>query len=77
NLDKLDEDDFKTYAKICGLLLARGHAQSPTAAIVHGYVGTKKKLVSALINWADDYSKQVHKDYQEFLNSLDADKTEE
>lgn len=77
NLDKLDADDFATYAKICGLLLARGHAQSPTAAIVHGYVGTKKKLVSALMNWANDYSKQVHTDYKEFLDSLDADETRE
>lgn len=77
NLDKLDEDDFKTYAKICGLLLARGHAQSPTAAIVHGYVGTKKKLVSSLISWANEYSKQVHEDYKEFTDSLDSDETEE
>ena len=73
NLDKLDEEDFTTYAKICALLLARGHAQSPTAAIVQGYVGKKKKFVNALINWANDYAKQVHVDYQEFLTSLDTD----
>ncbi|MCH4163694.1 MAG: DUF2252 domain-containing protein [Lentilactobacillus diolivorans] len=71
NLEKMDEDDFKTYAQICALLLARGHAQSPTAAIVQGYVGKKKKLASDLVTWATAYAKQVHRDYSAFIEALD------
>ena len=44
NLDKLDEEDFTTYAKICALLLARGHAQSPTAAIVQATLAKRRNL---------------------------------
>lgn len=71
NLEKMDEDDFANYAKICALLLARGHAQSPTAGIVHGYVGKKKKLVRSLVSWANDYADQVHKDYRLFKEAFD------
>lgn len=72
NLTKMDHDDFQTYAKICALLLARGHAQSPTAAIVRGYIGKKKKLANSLVAWAASYSEQVHKDYHNFLTALAA-----
>ncbi|EHO46210.1 DUF2252 domain-containing protein [Lentilactobacillus kisonensis] len=73
NLSKMDQDDFETYAKICALLLARGHAQSPTAAIVRGYVGKKKKLANSLVDWAVAYSQQVYEDYDRFLQALDTD----
>lgn len=71
DLNKMDQDDFETYTKICALLLARGHAQSPTAAIVRGYVGKKKKLANSLVDWAVAYAKQVHQDYAQFLKALD------
>lgn len=71
NLEKMSETDFTDYARVCALLLARGHAQSPTAGIVHGYIGKKKKLVKSLVNWANDYAKQVHVDYQLFKEAYD------
>ncbi|KRL12375.1 DUF2252 domain-containing protein [Schleiferilactobacillus perolens] len=74
DIKKMDADDFDTYARICALLLARGQAQSPTGAIVRGYVGQKKKLASALIDWAQAYSKQVHNDYDAFTAAI-KDKT--
>ncbi|EEI72044.1 DUF2252 domain-containing protein [Lentilactobacillus hilgardii] len=74
NLEKMDEEDFANYAKICALLLARGHAQSPTAGIIHGYIGKKKKLANSLVTWSNDYAKQVHKDYQLFKEAFDTGK---
>ncbi len=76
-LDKMSEADFSTYAKVCALLLARGHAQSPTAGIVHGYIGKKKKLVNSLVSWANAYAKQVHQDYQLFKDAYDTGKLAE
>ncbi len=70
DVSKMDKDDFDTYARICALLLARGHAQSPTGAIVRGYGGQKKKLVNALIDWSTAYAKQVHADYDAFTAAV-------
>ncbi|EHL99735.1 hypothetical protein HMPREF9103_00856 [Lentilactobacillus parafarraginis F0439] len=76
-LNGLDTDDFTNYAKICALLLARGHAQSPTAGMVRGYIGKKKKLVNSLVDWANAYSKQVHQDYKLFKEAYDTGKLAE
>ncbi|ERL65389.1 DUF2252 domain-containing protein [Schleiferilactobacillus shenzhenensis] len=70
DIEKMDKDDFDTYARICALLLARGHAQSPTGALVRGYAGQKRKLVSALIDWSQAYAQQVHADYDAFMAAI-------
>ncbi|KRN28905.1 hypothetical protein IV38_GL001113 [Lactobacillus selangorensis] len=69
NPEELDEQQFKTYAKVCAWILSVAHAQSPTAAMIRGYVGHAAKFDEAIVNWSLAYAKQVEKDYQNFLNT--------
>lgn len=67
NLTQLDWDQFQTYAATCAWTLAMAHSQSPTAAIIRGYIGgSGKTLDSELAKFAWAYTDQVQADYQKF-----------
>ena len=42
------------------------HYQSPTAPMVRGYLKGQKKLDDGLVEWTNNYAKQVAKDYEAF-----------
>ncbi|MFB9769671.1 DUF2252 domain-containing protein [Lactiplantibacillus modestisalitolerans] len=67
NIAALDWGQFCAYARTCAMLLAQAHAQSPTAAMIRGYVGHSSKFDEAMTRWALAYVDQVEKDYQSFL----------
>jgi len=67
NLETLAWEQFKAYANTCAMILAQAHAQSPTAAMIRGYVGNSEKFDEAMANWAMAYVSQVENDYQTFL----------
>ena len=50
------------------MILAKAHAQSPTAAMIRGYVGNSAKFDEAMAKWATAYVEQVDNDYQDFLD---------
>lgn len=70
NVNKLDLPSFTLYCRICALLLARAHYQSPTAPMIRGYLKGQKDLDEGLADWALKYSSQVAADYQEFAAYL-------
>ena len=51
------------YGRICGELLARGHARAGDACLVAGYLGTGAKFATALARFADAYADQTEADW--------------
>jgi len=67
NLTQLDWDQFQTYASTCAWTLAIAHSQSPTAAMIRGYVGGNgKDFDNQLAAFAWAYADQVQDDYAAF-----------
>jgi uncharacterized protein (DUF2252 family) len=58
------------YARLCGEVLAKGHARTSDAAILAGYVGASRKLDEAIAAFAVAYAEQTRTDYQLFVRSL-------
>jgi uncharacterized protein (DUF2252 family) len=51
------------YARLCGSLLARAHAQSPDCAVVRGYLDTGESFDAAVATWSRLYADQTEKDH--------------
>jgi len=58
------------YARLCGEVLAKGHARTTDAATVAGYIGGSAKLDRAIGAFAVAYAEQSTRDYRRFLTSL-------
>lgn len=63
NIDKLTDGEFGVYVRMCGMLLARSHAQSPSAPFVHGYMGASDLFPAAAARWSLAYAEQVEADF--------------
>ena len=57
---------FGKYAKLCGSLLARAHAQNRSAAFIGGYMGSSAVFDRAIATWAIAYQQQVERDFTDF-----------
>lgn len=66
-VSEIDDRPFVTYARACGITLARAHSQSPRAAIVAGYLGSGKALTEAILAWSSAYADLSERDYRAFL----------
>lgn len=69
DMTTLDWGQFSAYVTTCAMILAKAHAQSPTAAMIRGYVGHSAKFDEAMAKWAAAYVQQVEVDYQDFLEN--------
>jgi uncharacterized protein (DUF2252 family) len=58
------------YARLCGEVLAKGHARTTDAATLAGYVGGSSKLDRAIAAFAVAYAEQSTRDYRHFVTSL-------
>ena len=58
------------YARLCGEVLAKGHARTTDAAVLAGYVGGTAKLDTAIAAFAVAYADQTRTDYRLFVRSL-------
>ncbi len=67
DVEPLDDEPFVTYARACGVTLARAHAQSPNAAQVSGYLGRGARAGEALHTWAVAYARRSREDYEQFV----------
>ncbi|WP_431804710.1 DUF2252 domain-containing protein [Microbacterium sp. bgisy203] len=65
--EALDDASFVLYARACAAVLARAHAQSPTASLVAGYIGNARVITQALLDWAYAYAEVSRADYEAFL----------
>lgn len=70
DLTKLTWPQFKSYVKVCSVILANAHSQSPRGGAILGYLSGKKAFDEAISHWAQSYEKQVNGDYQAFLEVL-------
>ena len=66
-MNELTNQGFLNYVEGCALLLARAHAQSPNANYVAGYMGKSEAFEKAIVKWCYDYSRQVYRDYENFV----------
>jgi uncharacterized protein (DUF2252 family) len=60
--ETLDFRPFADYVDACGTVLARAHAQSPSAPFVAGYLGSGATFDNAVVAWAFAYADQAHAD---------------
>lgn len=68
----LTGDRLLAYARLCGEVLARGHARTTDAAVLAGYVGETRKLDAAIAEFAAAYAAQTRTDYRLFVRALRA-----
>lgn len=63
DLAALSADQYEQYALLCGALLARGHSQSLSAAVIDGYLGKSERFDDAVMDWATAYAEVVQRDF--------------
>jgi uncharacterized protein (DUF2252 family) len=59
-----------TYARFCGLALARAHGKAGDAAIISGYLGNTDHFDQAIGDYAVAYADQVERDYATFVKAV-------
>jgi uncharacterized protein (DUF2252 family) len=62
------------YARVCGEILAKGHARSGDACVIAGYCGATDKLDKAIVQFAVSYADQTEVDHQQLLAAIKAGK---
>jgi len=67
--DSLRSGGLSAVAKVAGQLLARAHARTADAAVLHGYCGHGDKLATALANFAQAYAEQTRRDFELFCRT--------
>lgn len=65
-VETLDEDAFRWYARACAWVLARGHAQSPALPFIAGYLGRTDAFDRAVARWGAAYADQAEADHAAF-----------
>ncbi|MGV8887427.1 MAG: DUF2252 domain-containing protein [Pseudomonas sp.] len=66
-LETFDADTFAAYGRVCGRALARAHAKSSGhAAQISGYIGKGDALADALFKYAQSYTAQNERDFEQF-----------
>jgi uncharacterized protein (DUF2252 family) len=63
-VDDLHGTGLLEYARLCGELLARGHARSGDAVALNGYIGKGRTLGAALASFAVSYADQTDRDWK-------------
>jgi len=58
------------YARLCGEVLAKGHARSGDACVLAGYLGSGKSFDRAIEKFAVQYADQATKDYETFRAAI-------
>ncbi len=69
DLTELTRRTLFKYARLCGEVLAKGHARTTDAATLAGYVGKSAKLDRAIATFAMAYADQTKADYRLFIRS--------
>ncbi len=64
--DELQGVGLMQYARVCGELLAKGHARSGDPNALYGYMGNSPKLDKAIAKFAAAYADQTTKDFETF-----------
>jgi uncharacterized protein (DUF2252 family) len=68
-LDDLKQAGLVEYARVCGDLLARGHARAGDCSMLSGYLGVSGRFEAAISNFAMAYADQTDRDWRELVRS--------
>ena len=58
------------YAKVCGELLAKGHARTGDPYAIAGYIGNSDKFDKAIASFGVAYADQNTKDFEDFIRAI-------
>jgi uncharacterized protein (DUF2252 family) len=68
-LDDLRQAGLAEYARVCGDLLARGHARAGDCSMLSGYLGVSGRFEAAVATFAMAYADQTDRDWRELVRS--------
>lgn len=71
-IDGLDADALVDYARVLGLLLAKGHARTSGASRIAGYLGKSDAAAEAFARFAARYADQTEADHAAFCAAIKA-----
>jgi len=69
-LSGIDASALRSYAGICGYLLAKGHARTSGASMIAGYLGGGAKVRRAFCRFARAYADQTERDHAELVRAV-------
>ena len=73
DMTRLDATGLEGYGELCGRVLAKAHARSGDGVAITAYLGEAGKgFDQAMERYALDYADQSERDYQQFLQVIDA-----
>ncbi len=68
-MDDLKQAGLVEYARVCGDLLARGHARAGDCSMLSGYLGVSGRFEAAVANFAMAYADQTDRDWRQLVRS--------
>jgi uncharacterized protein (DUF2252 family) len=71
-MEELKGQALVDYARVCGELLAKGHARSGSPAMLAGYIGSSNKMDKAIARFALAYADQTTRDHAELKAAIRA-----
>jgi uncharacterized protein (DUF2252 family) len=70
DVEKLDAFGLVKYARLCGSVLARAHAQAAEPALLAGYLGSSEAFDTAMVAFALAYARQNEADHNALLRAI-------
>jgi uncharacterized protein (DUF2252 family) len=71
-VELMEPDLMTTYAKVCGIELARAHARSGDSIAISSYLGTNERFDRAMAEFAEAYADQNERDYKTLTDAVAA-----
>jgi uncharacterized protein (DUF2252 family) len=68
--EDLEGEGLAQYARVCGELLAKGHARTGDPYAISGYLGHGEKFDDAVAGFGVAYADQTTKDFEEFTHAI-------
>ncbi len=74
DLESMDHQTMRVYARVCGWTLARAHARSGDRHAISAYLGSGSAFTRAMQQFAEAYADQNNRDYKAFLRAIAEDR---
>jgi uncharacterized protein (DUF2252 family) len=71
-VDGMDGSALMDYARVCGALLAKGHARSTGATVLSGYLGKGDVADRAIASFARAYADQTEADHEALVQAVNS-----
>ena len=70
NVETMNKEVLKIYARFCGRVLAKAHCKTNQGAIICGYIGHGDNFAKAIAEFANLYADQTEKDFEDFTKAI-------